>query len=176
MIYLVLLFRKQELEHFFICIIKKLVFWLIDAGNKLFFVFTRSRISANNVEFTENCIYMHNATFINNVKVNSRGNLRSRKGDRDGRRRERNDSSRSAIHKRLLIPNRGGAFQRGGREGEKGGRVGVAATSSGHCNVKRPSLVPLPQPRSSYDQVCYLVAALSRQEASLASHFLQTRD
>lgn len=33
----------------------------------------------------------------------ARRNLRSPKDDRDGRRRERNDSSRSAIHKRLLI-------------------------------------------------------------------------
>lgn len=43
------------------------------------------------------------------IKINSRGSLRSRKGNRDRRRRERDDSSRSAIHKRLLIPNRDGA-------------------------------------------------------------------
>lgn len=97
----------------------------------------------------------------------ARRNLRSRKDDRGGRRCERNDSSRSAIHKRLLIPNRDGALL-------WVGRVGVAVTSSGHCNVKRPSPFPISPPshpratpRSSYDQVCYLDGAFTAETSTV---------
>lgn len=60
----------------------------------------------------------------------ARRNLRSPKDDRDGRRRERNDSSRSAIHKRLLIPNRdGGALHRWGELGSRQLRVAIVMLS-----------------------------------------------